>query len=235
MECKDKYFHADLLDLNNKEELKKIFEYLANNAMTDFLRKVHVRIKLSSSQNEPTTESDEKRFQFDENNSSENTLKLKLCKPIKKTDDRISESTNEFEASFSNEEVITFFNSKLQLTRPQCFSISIINNFLLNKKNNFTYCIELKECNKNLPFICKYELNKTNYNYTKTAMDVYPDTLQGYQQDPKMSYVINSFLAVVHGLEKAHKKVIVLEIYLFLKKFKTSRFSIVMEVAFANE
>lgn len=56
----------------------------------------------------------------------------------------------------------------------------------------------------------------------KFSGDYYPDSLRNYQQDPKMSYVINALLAIAHGLAKIHQNVILLhkKIYFVLRIIK---------------
>jgi hypothetical protein len=118
----------------------------------------------------------------------------------------------------SGENVITFFNSKLNQQTSQFISILFTND--TNKQNyeyvsdyvdknqiNYSYCIELKNYEKKLPFVCKYEGKFSNKSKKYQLVDFYPDSLFNYQQDPKMSYVINSLLAVVHGLNRIHKNV----------------------------
>lgn len=213
-ECKQKYFDSNLLDLNKKKDLEEVFEYLENNEMVHHLNKMHVRIKIQQDSNEQI---------YEEYTSSEQTLKLKNCRIGKSKnkrkksehqlfdhyhlDQHINESISDFEASLADEDVITFFNSKMNQNSQQCISIfitKILNDNLNTQqlKTNFSYCIELKNCHKKLPFICKIEVNESN-----SLGDFYPDSLRNYQQDPKMSYVINSLLAVVYGLSRAHQNV----------------------------
>ena len=73
-----------------------------------------------------------------------------------------------------------------------------------------THCLNYQDCKKEFYFICIYDLhNKNNEDVVEATNSnlVYTDTLQDYQQDPKMSYVMNSFLAIAHGLNKVHRKV----------------------------
>ena len=65
------------------------------------------------------------------------------------------------------------------------------------------YCVN--DCEQNINYICSYDTNKKSSDYETS---VYSDTLKDYQQDPKMSYVMNSFLAIAYGLDKIHQKVI---------------------------
>lgn len=163
------------------------------------------------------------------------TLKLVHCKKFsnyselrKRVDYELDEygylikndSFSNFEDSLSDEDVITFFNSKIN-RHLQCVSILIMNRLTGNQKNNFSYCIQFNNCFKKLPFVCKFHPDE-NKIANKSKLDFYPDTLRNYQQDPKMSYVINSFLTVVHGLDRIHKKVLFCKskIHHFLKKIK---------------
>ncbi len=76
------------------------------------------------------------------------------------------------------------------------------------------FCIN--DCERELYYICNYDTTKKS---DKDDIYVYSDTLQDYQQDPKMSYVMNSFLAVAYGLDKIHQKVLIK----FFSKFKFSQ------------
>ncbi len=69
-------------------------------------------------------------------------------------------------------------------------------------ENPLPYCLDINECTDQLPFICK--LKKDLKAPKKTY---YKHSLADYQQDPKMSYIMNAFLAVVYGLHNAQKKV----------------------------
>jgi hypothetical protein len=64
-------------------------------------------------------------------------------------------------------------------------------------------------------FSCKYQLyepfGKDNRNTTEfnTMCQLHQQSLADvpYNEDPKLAFVINSILAVVHGLDKMHKQV----------------------------
>ncbi len=58
------------------------------------------------------------------------------------------------------------------------------------------------ECADKLAFVCKLKKSKTSPNQV-----YYKHSLADYQQDPKMSYIINAFLAVVYGLDMSQKSV----------------------------
>lgn len=184
---------------------------------------MNVRIKIiqESSLTEFYPESSEKRHIYeDQYNSAEQTLKLNNCKdPVLSQHRKANEHNNkifndsisDFEASLGDEDVITFFNSKIN-QNFQCLSIVITKNHQnpdSSSNSNYSYCIELKNCNKKLPFVCKIEVNEPKVNSSKSAVDFYPDSLRNYQQDPKMSYVMNSFLAVIYGLSRVHQNVII--------------------------
>ena len=106
------------------------------------------------------------------------------------------------------------------------------NNFdNLNEEKPLIYCFKWKNCAKKLPFICKFDSSsaKSNAKSHEDSIklinydDFYPDTLRSYQQDPKMSFVINSLLAVAHGLDRVHKKVNILLIkFLKIKTLNSS-------------
>ena len=91
-------------------------------------------------------------------------------------------------------QVYTLFNSRHNFNQVKCMSL-----FTEFKNLNSTeYCIDLSKCDAHLPFICKIKADiKSN---------IYTHKLDDYLQDPKMSYVMNSFLAIAHGLDRAHKK-----------------------------
>jgi hypothetical protein len=160
--------------------------------------------------------------------TEQTTIKLRYCKSILKDEDKLTQynffehahreqqqplTGQEYEeASLTDENVVTFFDSKIN-QRLQCISILLANNSLGIGKRP-VYCLKMKNCVKRLPFICKFEspVNKALTSKTRTGgvgseIKFYPDTLRNYQQDPKMSFVINSFLAVVYGLDRVHQKV----------------------------
>jgi hypothetical protein len=165
--------------------------------------------------------------------SAEQTLKIRVCKsfiPIIKSNEpgqanysayahNESSLLSSFELALADEQVFTYFINNIDQNK-QCLSIVISNMIIENGGNNFSYCIELNKCDDRLPFVCKFETNKTKEREKMTAAGsskskqvdssnfIFPDTLQGYIQDPKMSYVMNSFLALVHGLNRVHQAVI---------------------------
>lgn len=153
------------------------------------------------------------------------TLKFKYCKPdnddIYDQDDDLdlddgsggylkNTSYSSFMSVLSDDDVITFFNSEM-VPQNQCISISISNTISHSpeRRNNFSFCIRFN-CNRKLPFVCKFRHSSSNKiekaNHSHRA-EFYPDTLRNYQQDPKMSYVINALLAIAHGLDRIHQKV----------------------------
>ena len=67
-------------------------------------------------------------------------------------------------------------------------------------KTILTHCVNQRVCDRKLPYVCKLE-NKT------PGQLFYKNSLAGYRQDGKMSYIMNAFLAVVHGLDQAQKNV----------------------------
>lgn len=203
--------------------------------MSNHLSKIHARIKfgsednfnsgLSKSSSSSSTEDQTLKFKHckltkalvsDElygiDNDDINDLKFLYSR---------NESIHDFMNTLSDDDVITFYNSHLKSDR-QC--ISVLNNQTLSLeksknrrdlfKSKFSYCVQFNTCYRRLPFICKFRhsppsfsssnLEKSNRSHLKA--EFYPDTLRNYQQDPKMSYVINSLLAVSYGLDRIHQK-----------------------------
>ena len=165
---------------------------------------MHVKIKLShalkNSTSSPTSgEYVHKSEQYEGlNYYDEQNLKLKLCKGADVAEKSSNEmSISEFEASLADEDVITFFNSHIY-QNPPFFSLEI----LREANQTFSYCVELKTYEKKLPFVCKVDLDDA-----KSEKHFYTNSLKNYQQDPKMSYVMNSLLAIVNGLDKVHQNV----------------------------
>lgn len=186
--------------------------------------KMHTRIKLSS---EESLVANDIGTKGSSSSIEEQTLKLKHCKYSKDElsyfdDEEIDEPITPYyfkNESFlniintlSDDDVITFFNSHLKPDR-QCISIIITR--VTSGRTNFSYCVQFNNCYRKLPFICKFRHstssfstnNLENKNTSHRKIEFYPDTLRNYQQDPKMSYVINSLLAVVYGLDRIYKKV----------------------------
>lgn len=224
-----------MLDLNDHNSLQELFNYFKINNLTKHLNELHVKIKTSeylnisqyiAENNLDFINSDEQQQQQLNNDfeSLSSNIKIKVCRPYLHTKNRNSKrnvfhpKTNDFyDMITSGENVVTFFNSKLNQQTSQYISILFTNETKKNKyyeyvmdyhdKNNYQYCIELKNYEKKLPFVCKYEGKYSNKSKKYQLVDFFPDSLYNYQQDPKMSYVINSLLAVVHGLNRIHKRV----------------------------
>jgi hypothetical protein len=108
---------------------------------------------------------------------------------------------NNYNSSNLAEEVFTFHGSN------NCITLNIQKNINenINSSNDLfsRICITINQCQKKLPFICK--LNSDQF---KHGQIFYKNSLSDYQQDPKMSYLMNSFLAVAHGLDSAQKNVL---------------------------
>lgn len=171
--------------------------------MNKIFTKIHVKISLYNSLlNTSNDQLLEGLNYFDDNN-----IRLKLCKNLDV--DYKGEFVTDFEASLADEDVITIFNSKIYQNPPH-LSLEILGNIEKNSEKNvnpepskqINYCIELKTYEKKLPFICKLDLQNL-----KPETVFYKNSLKNYQQDPKMSYVINSVLAIVNGLDKVHQNV----------------------------
>jgi hypothetical protein len=219
-ECKNKYFNSDLIDLNNNDELLDLLEYIAlDPTKADYFLGMHTRIKFSTDSSE-TTNDGWLKSSTDEAYSGEEILKFKLCKKNqnKKRQNIFAneeyayfaknESFGDFEATLSDDDVITVFSS--HTPKFQCISILVTNDLNNEKrKNNFTYC-GINNCLRKLPFVCKFYSDVLDNQNRTTQLDFYPDTLRNYEQDPKMSYVINSMLAIVYGLNNIQKKVILI-------------------------
>lgn len=89
-----------------------------------------------------------------------------------------------------------------------------------SQSTNLNYCLNVNDCRKEIYYLCKFEvktLQKGGINFDGLNENLeesnealyYTDTLKDYQQDPKMSYVMNSFLAIAYGLNKIHEKVVI--------------------------
>ncbi len=117
---------------------------------------------------------------FNSTSSKLDFSSLPLCSPVNISNKKAEKS-------------VIFFSKTLN-TPKKCFTVNI--NINSNKS-----CILMHECEANLPFICK--LNLDQFRNKK----FYKHNLHDYQQDPKMSYLMNSFLALIHGLDAAHRNV----------------------------
>lgn len=100
----------------------------------------------------------------------------------------------------SREEVFTFYNSKSFKSDVGCIILNLRN----NTRKRLSYCLDLDKCGQELPYICKLKKDITS------QQRYYKHSLENYQQDPKMSYIMNAFLAVVYGLNNAQKNVNIL-------------------------
>lgn len=187
--CKEMYFNSDILDVNDKEDLLELIKYLLDNRLSHYLKSLHIKINLPD--HDSTSYSEEMHNDYVEN------LKLKLCNSNNQntvsTSSMFHSTLSEFEASLANENVVTFFIGKA--------NSDLANISIKFSPKDYSYCVDMRKLQTKLPFICKYKTLKNN----KTSTDFYPDSLRNYQQDPKMSYVINSLYAIVHGLDKAHQ------------------------------
>lgn len=180
-----------MYELNNLEELDELIEYLILKNMTHHL-KMHVASDSLSTSNEET-------FDFE----NEPNLILKICPQTIVSHwknhfnhENIGISKHLVNVGFDNEKyidekVFTLFNSKHSFNKLKCM--------ILVAKNQTDYCIEFNECGLQLPFICKVKADKNS--------NTYQNSLNDYVQDPKMSYVINSFLAIYHGLDSFQKNI----------------------------
>ncbi|RNA13570.1 Metabotropic glutamate receptor 1 [Brachionus plicatilis] len=192
--CESKYHYSDLLDLNNQQDLKDLFNHIRNQSeIKKLFSRMHVRIELA------TNTGTEKSNIVNEYNFDAESIIFRTCgKTAKRNAFEQNYEMSDFESSISSEDVITFYNSKIY-NNQQCISIIISNN-----SGEFDYCVKFKNCHSKFPFVCKINTDKI---VEKFSGDYYPDSLHNYQQDPKMSYVINALLAVTHGLARIHKNV----------------------------
>jgi hypothetical protein len=198
-ECKKQHTLSDLMDINDQYDFHQVLEHIATTSNNRF-KKIHTQMKLSNGFNNNSNENQHKIEHYEGMNYfDEQNIKLKLCK----TSDieYKSEFSNDFEASIADEDVITFFNSKIYHTPPY-LSLEILENEESNEetKRMPNYCIEINNYEKKLPFVCKLEAK-----HFKSENSFYRNSLKNYQQDPKMSYVINSALAIVNGLDRVHQ------------------------------
>ncbi|CAF0865551.1 unnamed protein product [Brachionus calyciflorus] len=79
----------------------------------------------------------------------------------------------------------------------QCFSIVIDIKNRKRSSSKESYCFQQNKCNDKLRVICELKYENINSEYA--------DSLKNYEQDPKMSYVMNALLSIVYGLERIHK------------------------------
>lgn len=207
--------------MSNDGEVNEIINYLIENNMLDSYHEINVRIIVDSSgsssiigslniSNSSNIDSQSNQEFDEEIFNDEQTINIPFCN-----------SSEEYVSSgLTDGNLLTYYNRDISL-RLKCPSMLISYNgksnhhrHLIKKKRNVhSYCLKLNKCEntitKKLPFICKFESSKL-YNskaYNRFVGDFYPDTLRNYQQDPKMSFVIYSLLAVAHGLDQVHKKV----------------------------
>ena len=203
-ECKKQYALSDLLDINDQYDFHHVLEHISTNAKSKIFKKIHAKIKLINGFNNNSNENSHRIEHYDGlDYFNEQNIKLKLCKNSDL--DYKNEIPSEFEASIglSDEDVITFFNSKIY-HNPTPVSLEILESEESDEevKKNLDFCVEINNYEKKLPFVCKLEVK----NFKGENL-FYQNSLKNYQQDPKMSYVINSVLAIVNGLDKAHQNV----------------------------
>lgn len=198
----------------------RVINYMINNQSISHLSEIHANLKLepmvkSDSYTESSAEKYDQLVFNDENMSGEKTIKLKSCMHYldngmtAKNSEGNRDYINTYEASLTDENVITFFDSKIN-QKLKCLSIVIYN----TTDQRITYCLKFKNCTRKLPYVCEIQPGSGSSSNSKTdeldqskADNFYPDTLRNYVQDPKMSFVINSLLAVTYGLDRVHKKV----------------------------
>ncbi len=203
-ECKKQYEMSDLLDINDQHDFHLVLEHISTNPKSKIFKKIQAKIKLINGFNNITNENTQKNEHYDGDYFNEQNIKLKLCKNL--DIDYKQELPTDFETSIGlgDEDVITFFNSKIYHNpTPVSIEITEIEESNDELKKNVNFCVEINNYEKKLPFICKLEAK----NFKEKNL-FYRNSLKNYQQDPKMSYVINSVLAIVNGLEKAHQSVI---------------------------
>lgn len=204
--CENIYHDSDLVDLNNHQDLNELFSYINNHSeFKEIFLKMHVRVEVNTDSKKSNNNNE---YIFDKK-----SIFFRNCGSKKKRNlfDQNYE-ISDFESSISSEDVVTFYNSKIYNNYQCIFMVS-------NNTSKFDYCVKLKNCHLKLPFICKINTDKMRSRFSG---DFYPDSLHNYQQDPKMSYVINSLLAITHGLARVHKNVIFifqkyLNLYIFNK------------------
>ena len=189
---------AILLDLHNIDEIKGVFWHLTKARMSHLFEKMHSKFPPPDQHLNSTFEKiffyrDNFKFCHKLNNQS-HSVKSKFSLRIKhKTNHLVSQHSK---AAYFDEEIYSYFNANnIADLHERCAMIEYFSPIKLRK--NVSFCIMLNECDLLLPSICK--LKQSNKKF-------YKNTLEGYQQDPKMSYLINSFLAVVYGLNIAHQK-----------------------------
>ena len=214
-ECKKKYFNSELLDIN-EYDLNELINYLFKTNQLENFSKLHIKLISTQRQQHQRQDSIEQ--------SSESTLnkkKLKLCKSQSVKEKGLynnllnkNKSLTDLDDSLIDDDLSTYLDYRKR-ENLKYTSIKITHEkIFLNDEDeikSYDYCIEVNNKKKKLPFICKFE-SRSNLNQNDDdndeLSDFYPDTLRDYIQDPKMSYVMNSLLAIVNGLDKAHQIVI---------------------------
>jgi hypothetical protein len=197
LETGESEMKAELLEFKSKSDLDIILSHpLSPTSTLTSQLLIHIKMKLFNMVT--ATRPNNNRFTFNNNNNedeSHSPLNIHMCQSSIPTNSS-KNITND------DQNLITFFNSELVFKHQdnQCYSIAIQNT---TNKNSIKYCIQDDSCLKVLPFVCKI---KKQSKRGSGDYHFYPDSLKNYQQDPKMSYVINSFLAITYGLNKMHKR-----------------------------
>jgi hypothetical protein len=216
-ECKKKYFNSELLD-TNEYDLNELINYLYKTNQLEHLSKIHIKIKSTQRHHQPDQDASEQS-----NEVNKKKLKLKLCQSQSVKEKALynnllhkNANLSELDDSLIDDDLATYLDyKKKENLKYTSIKISYENN--VNDEDeikNYDHCIEVNSKKKKLAFICKFETrNKKNIDDDVSdddddMNDFYPDTLRDYIQDPKMSYVMNSLLAIVNGLDKAHQIVI---------------------------
>lgn len=177
--CKALHHESNLINLNNISKLKSLFLHI-NNAFDGEQLSFYGR--LESDLDESTTNIII--------NTGDGDIRISAC--IKKQ-------------NFIRESVQ--MQEKSNTSQLYCPYIEM-NRDIFSKSHCFSY----NNCEEQLYYICNYDkklYGDTNANEKNQSSSYnYSDTLQDYQQDPKMSYVMNSFLAIAYALNRIHQTVI---------------------------
>lgn len=196
-DCKQK--KSKLVNILEKDELLNIYGYLVETGLLNEYAETHVKVK---SFGEDHRINSKEIIVFNNNYAGANgherimeeRLKLKLCHLTK-----YYSHYNRHKAKADEEEpeVFTFFNSKALETGLGCIILNLTRS---QRDGKISFCVNMDECNRRRPYICKLATKQNEEYY-------YKNDLKAYQQDPKMSYIMNAFLAVAHGLDRTQQYV----------------------------
>nr|QVK45748.1 G protein-coupled receptor [Proales similis] len=190
--CKSVYHDAELLDAGDDHSLDLVLNYLSQRGLKEHLSRLHVKVKLNSilKKHKIRHTSD-----FDSIGDDAQGIRLRFCQPLEAIKDK---HDPHFFAALSSSDTITYFISRTET------DINNITLLMTSDERFGPYCIDLNGAQDRQPFICRFQTPLASRS--DQPVEFYPDSLRNYQQDPKMSYVMNSMLAIAHGLNNAHRR-----------------------------